>query len=45
MRHKSPRRRTGGPGGPAADADAPEVTGSPDETMGLRSFTLPGARR
>ncbi|MBL1286259.1 lipopolysaccharide biosynthesis protein [Streptomyces sp. For3] len=44
-RHKSPRRRTGGPGGPAADADAPEVTGSPDETMGLRSFTLPGARR
>ncbi|MFJ4841597.1 lipopolysaccharide biosynthesis protein [Streptomyces sp. NPDC088746] len=44
-RHKSARRRTGGPDGPAADADAPETTGSPDETMGLRSFTLPGARR
>lgn len=41
-RRQVPRRRTGGPGGPAADADAPEVTGSPDETMGLRSFTLPG---
>ncbi|MFF9690363.1 lipopolysaccharide biosynthesis protein [Streptomyces sp. NPDC014623] len=40
------RRRTGGgPGGPAAAADAPEITGNPDETMGLRSVTLPGARR
>ncbi|MFC8593939.1 lipopolysaccharide biosynthesis protein [Streptomyces atroolivaceus] len=42
----SGRRRTGGgPGGPAAEADAPEITGNPDETMGLRSVTLPGARR
>ncbi|MFE7750199.1 lipopolysaccharide biosynthesis protein [Streptomyces sp. NPDC057428] len=39
------RRRGGrGPGAPALEADAPEVTGNPDETMGLRSFTLPGAR-
>ncbi|MFC8230163.1 lipopolysaccharide biosynthesis protein [Streptomyces sp. NPDC057287] len=45
-RPKSARRRTGGgPEGPAAGEDAPEVTGDPAETMGLRSFTLPGARR
>ncbi|MFD6274563.1 lipopolysaccharide biosynthesis protein [Streptomyces sp. NPDC060209] len=45
-RPKSSRRRnSGGPGAPALEADAPEVTGNPDETMGLRSFTLPGARR
>lgn len=40
------RRRGGsGPGAPAIEADAPELTRNPDETMGLRSFTLPGARR
>ncbi|MET7370374.1 lipopolysaccharide biosynthesis protein [Streptomyces sp. NPDC005566] len=45
-RPKSARRRSdGGPQGPAVDEDAPEVTGDPAETMGLRSFTLPGARR
>ena len=35
----------GGPGTPVLGADAPELTGNPDETMGLRSVTLPGARR
>lgn len=45
-RPKSARRHSGGgPQGPAVDEDAPEVTGDPAETMGLRSFTLPGARR
>ena len=45
-RPRSGRRRSGrGPDGPSLEADAPEVTGNPDETMGLRSFTLPGARR
>ncbi|MFF2729148.1 lipopolysaccharide biosynthesis protein [Streptomyces sp. NPDC058008] len=43
-RHGAGRRR-GGPGGPALEADAPELTRNPDETMGLRSVTLPGARR
>ncbi|MGW0784570.1 lipopolysaccharide biosynthesis protein [Streptomyces sp. NPDC002913] len=45
-RHKSARRRTGGGSGtPSVEPDAPETTGDPAETMGLRSFTLPGARR
>ena len=45
-RPRSARRRTGGgPGTPAAGPDGPETTGDPAETMGLRSFTLPGARR
>ncbi|MFJ8978012.1 lipopolysaccharide biosynthesis protein [Streptomyces sp. NPDC102282] len=45
-RPTSARRHSGGgPQGPAVDEDAPEVTGDPSETMGLRSFTLPGARR
>ncbi|MFD4689378.1 lipopolysaccharide biosynthesis protein [Streptomyces sp. NPDC058463] len=45
-RPKPARRHSGGgPQGPAVDEDAPEVTGDPAETMGLRSFTLPGARR
>ncbi|MFD9544219.1 lipopolysaccharide biosynthesis protein [Streptomyces sp. NPDC060022] len=45
-RPKSARPHSGGgPQGPAVDEDAPEVTGDPAETMGLRSFTLPGARR
>ncbi|MFD9873584.1 tyrosine-protein kinase domain-containing protein [[Kitasatospora] papulosa] len=39
------RRGGGGPGAPAVEADAPELTRNPDETMGLRTFTLPGARR
>ncbi|WP_405691777.1 lipopolysaccharide biosynthesis protein [Streptomyces sp. NBC_01185] len=45
-RSTSARRHSGGgPQGPAVEEDAPEVTGDPSETMGLRSFTLPGARR
>ncbi|KPC78446.1 MULTISPECIES: hypothetical protein [Streptomyces] len=46
-RRTEPGRRRGGrgPGAPALEADAPEITRNPDETMGLRSFTLPGAHR
>ncbi|MEU3155603.1 hypothetical protein [Streptomyces griseus] len=46
-----PRRRStsgdggGGGGAPAAEADAPELTGDPAETLGLRSVNLPAARR
>ncbi|MEU0148091.1 lipopolysaccharide biosynthesis protein [Streptomyces sp. NPDC006288] len=38
-------RPGGGQGGRAVEADAPEINGDPAETMGLRSFTLPGARQ
>ncbi|MFI8196990.1 lipopolysaccharide biosynthesis protein [Streptomyces sp. NPDC085942] len=45
-RAASPRRRSGGGGGtPAAEADGPELTGDPTETLGLRAFTPPAARR
>ncbi|WP_411081080.1 lipopolysaccharide biosynthesis protein [Streptomyces sp. cmx-18-6] len=46
-RKKSARRRNGGGDGPAptAEPDAPETTGDPTETLGLRSLTLPAARR
>ncbi|MEU1126625.1 lipopolysaccharide biosynthesis protein, partial [Streptomyces sp. NPDC005899] len=45
-RPRSTRRRAGGgPGGAPGEPDAPELTGDPTETLGLRSFTLPGARR
>ncbi|MDT0490426.1 lipopolysaccharide biosynthesis protein [Streptomyces griseus] len=45
-RTKSARRR-GGSGGPTptAEPDTPETTGDPTETLGLRSLTLPAARR
>ncbi len=46
-RRARPTRRRGGGGGPTstAEPDAPEITGDPTETLGLRSFTLPAARR
>lgn len=45
-RPKATRRSGGGSGGaPAVEPDAPELTGDPTETLGLRSFTLPAARR
>lgn len=45
-RPKSARRRTGGDGpAPTAEPDGPEITGDPTETLGLRSLTLPTARR
>ncbi|WP_103509286.1 lipopolysaccharide biosynthesis protein [Streptomyces sp. SM13] len=52
-RAKSARRRStgGGDGGggrggtPPAEADAPELTGDPAATLGLRSVNLPAARR
>ncbi|WP_327267948.1 lipopolysaccharide biosynthesis protein [Streptomyces sp. NBC_01218] len=43
---KSAGRRGGGGQGPEpGGADRPEVTGDPAETMGLRTFTVPPARR
>ncbi|MCX4712289.1 lipopolysaccharide biosynthesis protein [Streptomyces griseus] len=47
-RAKTSRRRSTGDGGggtPSAGADAPELTGDPAETLGLRSVNLPAARR
>ncbi|MFD5200580.1 CpsD/CapB family tyrosine-protein kinase [Streptomyces sp. NPDC058375] len=46
-RRAKPTRRRGGGGGPTptAEPDAPEATGDPTETLGLRTFTLPAARR
>lgn len=46
-RRAKPTRRRGGGGGPAPTAgpDAPEITGDPTETLGLRAFTQPAARR
>ncbi|MFC9483846.1 lipopolysaccharide biosynthesis protein [Streptomyces griseus] len=47
-RAKATRRRSTGDGGggtPSAGADAPELTGDPAETLGLRSVNLPAARR
>ncbi|UZI27875.1 lipopolysaccharide biosynthesis protein [Streptomyces sp. VB1] len=46
-RRAKPTRRRGGGGGPAPTAgpDAPETTGDPTETLGLRAFTQPAARR
>ncbi|MYX17243.1 lipopolysaccharide biosynthesis protein [Streptomyces sp. SID8374] len=41
---KSTRRRGGGPT-PTTEPDEPEITGDPTETLGLRSLTLPAARR
>ncbi len=39
-------RRSGGKGGGTpAEADGPELTGDPTETLGLRTFTQPAARR
>ncbi|MFI0017189.1 MULTISPECIES: LPS biosynthesis protein [Streptomyces griseus group] len=47
-RARATRRRSTGDGGggtPSAGADAPELTGDPAETLGLRSVNLPAARR
>ncbi|MDX3592326.1 lipopolysaccharide biosynthesis protein [Streptomyces sp. ID03-2B] len=47
-RARATRRRSSGDGGggtPSAGADAPELTGDPAETLGLRSVNLPAARR
>ncbi|MEU2196084.1 lipopolysaccharide biosynthesis protein [Streptomyces fimicarius] len=47
-RARATRRRStvdGGGGTPSAGADAPELTGDPAETLGLRSVNLPAARR
>ncbi|MBD3556152.1 lipopolysaccharide biosynthesis protein [Streptomyces sp. SP18CM02] len=46
-RRATATRRSGGKGGGGtpAEADGPELTGDPTETLGLRTFTQPAARR
>ncbi|MEU6500220.1 lipopolysaccharide biosynthesis protein [Streptomyces californicus] len=46
-RRATASRRSGGKGGGGtpAEADGPELTGDPTETLGLRTFTQPAARR
>ncbi|MFF5770946.1 lipopolysaccharide biosynthesis protein [Streptomyces californicus] len=46
-RRSTATRRSGGKGGGGtpAEADGPELTGDPTETLGLRTFTQPAARR
>ncbi|MFF6928831.1 LPS biosynthesis protein [Streptomyces californicus] len=45
-RRATATRRSGGKGGGTpAEADGPELTGDPTETLGLRTFTQPAARR